>query len=185
MPTLAEVYSSDTATDRSFSAVSASVISNYTTDTTSLPDDMELSVSSIQRNTGGGYDITYLIDGGEKTVQFLPEHCDEVDHGVRLQDMTFWTMLNRVPGGGQLDSSSDVEYFTVGHLNTDVTTSVGSNIQQRQMFVFGVETPAAAVPTRGEAVYAGWLRADAFQQGSSSFDRQRYLGQCRSLPIST
>ena len=177
VPTLAEVYSSDTATDRSFSAVSASVIRNYTTDTTSLPDDMELSVSSVQRNTGGGYDITYRIDDTENTVQFLPEHCDEVEQYCEIEGHGFWSMLTPVPGGGQLDSSTDVEYFTVGHLNTNVTTSDESNIQQRQMFVFGVETPAAAVPTQGEAVYAGWMYAYSYRQNTSSFDtRQRYTG---------
>ena len=62
-PTLAEVYSSDSAPDQPFSVVSASVRRNYTTDTTSVPDDMELSVSSVRRNTGGGYDITYFIGG--------------------------------------------------------------------------------------------------------------------------
>ena len=52
------------------------------------------------------------------------------------------------------------------------------NIQQRQMFVFGVETPAAAVPTQGVAVYSdGYFRADAYRQNSSSGDfRQRYSG---------
>ena len=147
---------------------------------------MELSVSSVQRNTGGGYDITYRIDDVENTVQFLPEHCDEVEQVCEIEGHGFWSMLAPVSGGGQLDSSSDVEYFTVGHLNTDVTTTDGSNIQQRQIFVFGEETPAAAVPTQGEAVYAGWMFAYSYRQNSSSGDtRQRYLGQCRSLPIST
>ena len=178
VPTLAEVYSSDTATDRSFSAVSASVIRNYTTDTTSLPDDMELSVSSIQRNTGGGYDITYLIDGVERTAELLPEHCDEVAGECTIPGHSFWTMFTPVPGGGQLDLTTFMEYFTVGHLNTNVTTTDGSDIQQRQMIVFGVETPAAAVPTQGEAVYSdGYFRADAYRQDSSSGNyRQRYSG---------
>jgi hypothetical protein len=46
------------------------------------------------------------------------------------------------------------------------------------MFVFGVETPATAVPTQGVAVYNdGYFRADAYRQNSSSGDfRQRYSG---------
>ena len=179
-PTLAEVYSSDSAPDQPFSVDSASVIRNKSMDTTSVPDDMEmeLSVSSVRRNTGGGYDITYLIDGVEKTVQFLPEHCDEMAMECQIPGHSFWTMLTPVRGGGQLDPTTFMEYFSIGHLDTNVTNSAGSDIQQRQMFVFGVETPAAAVPTQGVAIYTdGYFRADAYRQNSSSGDfRQRYSG---------
>ena len=149
-------------------------------DTTSVPDDMEmeLSVSSVRRNTGGGYDITYRIAGMERTVQFLPEHCDEMAMECQIPGHSFWTMLTPVRGGGQLDPTTFMEYFSIGHLDTNVTNSAGSDIQQRQMFVFGVETPAAAVPTQGVAVYTdGYFRADAYRQNSSSGDfRQRYSG---------
>ena len=178
-PTLAEVYSSDSAPDQPFSVVSASVRRNYTADTTSVPDDMELSVSLVRRNTGGGYDITYLKDGVEKTVRFLPEHCDEVAGECQVPGHTFWTMFDPVEGGGQLGLPTFMEYFSVGHLINDGTTSDGSNIQQRQMFVFGVETPVGAVPTQGVAVYSnGFFRGDAYRQNSSSGNssRQRYSG---------
>ena len=178
-PTLAEVYS-DSAPDQPFSVVSASVRRNYTADTTSVPvpDDMELSVSLVRRNTGGGYDITYLKDGVEKTVKFLPEHCDEVEESCEISGHLFWTRLTPVQGGGQLGLTTLMEYFSVGHLSTYGTTSDGSNIQQRQMFVFGVETPATAVPTQGVAVYHdGRFSADAYRQNSSSGDfRQQYSG---------
>ena len=172
-PTLAEVYSSDSAPDQPFSVVSASVRLNTTASTTSESDNMEVSVSLVRRNTGGGYDITYLIDGMERTVQFLPEHCDVVVVGeCQVSGHYFWTMLATV--GGQLDLTTLREYFSVGHL----TTRAGSDIYQRQMFVFGVETPAAAVPTQGVAVYSdGYFRADAYRQNSSSSEfRQRYSG---------
>ena len=175
-PTLAEIYSSDTAPHQPFSVVSSSVIRNNTSDTSSLPADMELSVSSVRRNTGGGYDITYRVDGRGENVRFLPEHCDEVEQYCVIPGHVLWTMLTPVPGGGQLALTTEWDYFSVAHLNTNVTTSDGSSIHQRQMFVFGVETPTAAVPTQGEAVYEGWLRADALRQDSPSFDRQRYSG---------
>ena len=177
VPTLAEVYSSDTATDRLFSADSASVRKNRTANTTSVPDDMELSVSSVRRNTRGGYDITYRIDDTEDTVQFFPEqHCDK--QFCEREGHEFWTWFTPVTGGGPLDLTTDMEYFTVGHLiKSHVTTISDGSDQQRQLIVFGVETPAAAVPTQGEAVYAGWLRADAFRQNSASNEyRQRYSG---------
>ncbi len=177
VPTLAEVYSSATATDHSFDAISAAVRRNDTDDNTSIPEDgdMELAVSSIRRNTGGGYDITYIIDDAKRIVTFLPEHCDGLDGWCRLElegeYIEFWTMFS----GNPLDLTTDMEYFSVAHLNTPITTSSDVSIAHRQMFVFGVETPAAAVPSRGEAVYSGWFRADAYRRGSSSGSyRQRF-----------
>ena len=120
-PTLAEVYSSDSAPDQPFSVVSASVRRNYTADTTSVPNDMKLSVSLVRRNTGGGYDITYLIDGMERTVRFLPEHCDEVAEECQVPGHTFWAMFR--PGRGW--------------------RSVGSNTPSWNIFLLGTSSPMA------------------------------------------
>ena len=188
VPTLADIYSSATAADHSFDTISASVLRNYTTNTTSVPDTNELAVSSIRRNAGGGYDITFHIDESTETVRFLPEHCDEVEEyceqrdgeGVDAVHYGFWTMLSPVEGGGQLSLTEDMDYFSVGHLTIGGTTSSDENVSHRQMFVFGVETPAAAVPSRGEAVYRGWFRADAYRHGSSSGSyRQRFNASMR------
>ncbi len=188
VPALADIYSSATAADHSFDTISASVLRNYTTNTTSVPDTNELAVSSIRRNAGGGYDITFHIDESTETVRFLPEHCDEVEEyceqrdgeGVDAVHYGFWTMLSPVEGGGQLGLTEDMDYFSVGHLTIGGTTNSDENVSHRQMFVFGVETPAAAVPSRGEAVYSGWFRADAYRHGSSSGSyRQRFNASMR------
>lgn len=188
VPTLADIYSSATAADHSFDTISASVLRNYTTNTTSVPDTNELAVSSIRRNAGGGYDITFHIDESTGTVRFLPEHCDEVEEyceqregeGVDAVHYGFWTMLSPVEGGGQLGLPEDMDYFSVGHLTIGGTTNSDENVSHRQMFVFGVKTPAAAVPSRGEAVYSGRFRADAYRHGSSSGSyRQRFNASMR------
>ncbi len=184
VPTLADIYSSATAVEHSFDAISASVQRNITANNTSIPDsdDTELSVSSIRRNAGGGYDITYHIDEAMRTVSFLPEHCGEdscertIGEGEEAIDYEFWTMFSPAEGGGPLDLTTDREYSSVGHFTTGGTITEEQNISHRQMFVFGIETPAAAMPSRGEAIYNGWFRADTYRQNSASSDhRQRFI----------
>ena len=188
VPTLADIYSSATAADHSFDTISASVLRNYTTDTTSVPDTNELAVSSIRRNAGGGYDITYHIDETTRTVQFLPEHCDEVEEyceqSIGEGDETirheFWSVFTPVEGGGQLDLTTDMDYFSVAELWTRGKTSEEQDVNLVQIFVFGVETPAASVPSRGEAIYRGRFYANAYRhESSSSSYRQRFDGAMR------
>ena len=189
VPTLAEVYSSDTPQDQPLDITPVGLSFDFDSDTTTSDDlasseDLPFVITSIRRNSGGGYDITGHHENSpndEVTIQFLPEHCNAEDgcHLPRNEDgieYYLWTMLD--PYDQHLGSSSDYDYLGVLALSA---WGLPDGKGQRNYFVFGVGTPAAAVPTQGEAIYqTGYFRADAYQHSSVAGEfRQRFSGSVR------
>ena len=174
-PSLASLYSSEPA--RTYTTLGTSLEENYSASTVELSTSP--FVSSIKRNAQGGYDIVYQ-DGAEQiTVQILPEHCTPetacvipADSDGRRHWLWSWTNLDALGGPGP---------FGFKFLEASgFTANDGSGTQRRSMFVFGIETPASDVPTTGEAVYSGRMRARAYRTSQpGSGVRQRYRGNVR------
>ena len=146
-------------------------------------EDLPFVITSIRRNSGGGYDITGHNENSpddEVTAQFLPEHCNEDGCSIPSNEdgieYYLWTEL--APYTQILSLNSEFDYF--GVLGLDAW-GLPDGKGQRNYIVFGVGTPAAAVPTQGEAIYHdGWFLANAYRQSSSSSDfRQRISGPVR------
>ena len=180
------------------------MLRDYTSDITvsddlTTLDDMPVSVTAIRRNAGGGYDITYRLEkgntlsspvdpsevGNEVTITFLPEHCDEVgeycaipadEYGIGVD---FWTWGTLAPGGGQLGLTTDWVYFSEAH--TSVADDDPQPLNQRNLFVFGLTTPASSIPS-GEATYVGRMGGHAYRMntaGNINDYRQRFRGAMR------
>ena len=200
VPTLAEVYSSDSPADHALEVLSGGLFREYSNNTTvrddlTEQDDMFVSVTSMRRNSGGGYDITFRVEQGtsallpsdpadvglEVTVTFLPEHCNEVEEYCSIQDednigFDFWTWTD-TGNGGQLGLTTEWEFFSVKHTSVSSWNPGIENRQQRNVIVFGVGTPVASVPTRGQAIYNGSFGAHAYRQNSTDNAlRHRYRG---------
>ena len=188
VPTLADVYSSNTPQDHSLDIIPVGLSIDSDSNTTKSDDltsseDLPFVITSIRRSSGGGYDITGHNENSpddQVTVQFLPEHCDADgcrispnDDGVEYQ---LWTMFTPTKAGDSLSLTSDYDYFSVLHF---IAPPDGNT--QRNMVVFGVGTPAAAIPTQGEAIYqTGYFRADAHRHSNGSNElRQRLSGSVR------
>lgn len=204
VPTLAEVYSSDTAPDQQLGVVHVGLLRDYASDITisddlTTLDDMPVSVAAIRRNAGGGYDITYRLEkgnslpvpvdpaevGNETTITFLPEHCDEVEEWCHIPadedglSFDFWTWGTPIPGGGQLDLTTDWTYFSSKH--TSVADDAPQPLSQRNLFVFGLATPMASIPL-GEATYNGEISSHAYRMNTAQSindNRQRFWGTMR------
>ncbi len=204
VPTLAEVYSSDTAPDQQLGVVHVGLLRDYASDITisddlATLDDMPVSVTAIRRNAGGGYDITYRVESGnslpepndpgevgnERIVTFLPEHCDEVDEYCSIPadedglSFDFWTWGTLAAGEGQLGLTTDWVYFSQAH--TSVGDDAPQPLSQRNVFVFGLATPTASIPL-GEATYNGWTVSHAYRTNTAQSindNRQRYWGTMR------
>ena len=187
VPTLAEVYSSDTPQDHSLDMIPVGLSidsdSNTTTsDDLDSSDDLPFVIKSIRRSSGGGYDITGHNENSpndEVTVQFLPEHCGEQNCQIQQDGVTYFLWTQIAPHTQQLGLNSEFDYFSV--LAFDIR-GLPENKRQRNFIVFGVETPAAAVPTQGKAIYhqSGWLGANIYRQRSSSDSyRQQISGKVR------
>ncbi|MCY4274815.1 MAG: transferrin-binding protein-like solute binding protein [Gammaproteobacteria bacterium] len=164
LQTLSEIYQSaiTDGEEHTFDMVlSASVLQNQATNNTSIREDNELSVSQIVRNEDGGYDVTYRIDDASNTITFHPSECDE-DGGDCYEDLDaddqgaqLWNMHSTV--GGILSPSDMAEYHHANHLNLQGTTSSDERILHKQIFVFGVTTPASNQPKTGTGTYYGWF----------------------------
>ena len=192
VPTLAKVYSSDTPQNQPLDIIPVGLPSDTDSDTTTSDDldsseDLPFVITSIRRSSGGGYDITGHNENSpddEVTVQFLPEHCNanaEECHLPRNEDgieYYLWTMFTPTQAGNQLSLTSDYDYLSVLHFDAN---GLPDSKNQRNMMVFGVGTPASAIPTRGEATYqTGFFRADAYRHSSRSNSfRQRLSGSVR------
>ena len=146
-------------------------------------DDLPFVITSIRRNSDDGYDITGHDENSpndEFTVQFLPEHCNEDGCSIPPNEdgieYYLWTEL--APYTQHLGLNSEFDYF--GVLGLDAW-GLPDGKGQRNHIVFGVGTPAAAVPTQGEAIYHdGWIWANAYRHSSRSSDyRQRISGSVR------
>ena len=184
--TLSEIYQSaiTDGEEHTFDMVlSASVLQNRDPNnpSTSIPENNELSVSQIVRNEDGGYDVTYRIDDASNTITFHPSECDE-DGGDCYEDLDaddqgaqLWNMHSTV--GGILSPSDMAEYHHANHLNLQGTTSDDVNFRHRQIFLFGVTTPASNQPKTGTGTYYGWFFGYAHQKDSiDNSDRQRIRG---------
>ena len=173
VPTLSELYSSQP--NNSYTPFGAAIERDFSSGTTAVTD--AIRVSSIQRTAVGGYLIEY--DDGQETlsVEFRPEHCDTSDWQYCDFDSDgryfgFWSNTSPDALGGP----GEFSYMDALHLSG--TTSTGS--AGHVFFVFGVTTPAVAMPDTGEARYFGRFRADAYRAGDTSRDyRQRYSGDMR------
>ena len=205
VPTLAEVYASDSAPDQELGLVSAGLLADYTSDITisddlTTLDDMPVSVTAIRRNAGGGFDITYRLEkgdalpnpvdpsevGNEATITFLPEHCNEVEEYCHKPadaegepSFDFWTWGTLAPGSNQLGLTTEWDYFSQAH--TSVNDDDPQPLSQRNVFVFGLATPAASIP-RGVAIYYGWTVSHAYRMNTAqriNDNRQRYWGSMR------
>ena len=186
MPTLAEVYSSDTPQNQPLDTIPVGLAIHSDSDTTTSDnlassDDLLIVITSIRRNSGGGYDITVHAEDNpndEVTVQFLPEHCNaEECHLPRDEEgIEFYLWTEIAPHNQHLSLNSEFNYFSVLGFN-----AWKPPYGQRNYIVFGVGTPAAAVPTQGSANYnSGWFWANAYRQSSSSSNfRQRISGSVR------
>ena len=176
-PGLGELFSSEPG--RAYSTtISATVLEDYASDTAELLTD--LFVKSITRNASGGYDIVYRDGSNDMTVSILPEHCG-VNAGCQIpadangRTYWFWSSTNYSnsnslagPGGFKFMEASGFAIYD------------GSTTQRRSYFLFGVETPASAVPATGEAIYAGNFSADGDRTGEPGRRaRQRYYGRFR------
>ena len=187
VPTLEEVYSSDTPQDHSLDMIPVGLSfdldsSTTTSDNLASSDDLPFVIKSIRRSSGGGYDITGHNENSpndEVTVQFLPEHCGETICEIQQDGVTYFLWTQIAPHTQQLSLNSEFDYFSV--LAFDIG-GLPENKRQRNFIVFGVETPAAAVPTQGRAIYhqSGWLGANIYRQRSSSDSyRQQISGKVR------
>ena len=171
VPTLAQQYSAQP--DVSYTPITATLERDFSSGTTAVTD--ALRVSSIQRTVAGGFRIEY--HDGEETlsIEFGQEHCVGIDYCSVDSDgrsYEFWSMTSSNPLGGP------TEYDYVDALHFTGRTSTG--VQERILFVLGVETPTAAMPNAGEARYNGRFRADAYRAGDLDNDkRQRYSGIMR------
>ena len=176
-PGLGELFSSEPG--RAYSTtISATVLEDYASDTAELLTD--LFVKSITRNASGGYDIVYRDGSNDMTVSILPEHCG-VNAGCQIpadangRTYWFWSNTNYSnsnslagPGGFKFMEASGFAIYD------------GSTTQRRSYFLFGVETPASAVPATGEAIYAGFSYAEGDRTGEPvGRVRQRYYGRMR------
>ena len=96
------------------------------------------------------------------------------------QDGVSYFLWTRVaPSTQHLGLNSEFDYFSV--LAFDIG-GLPDNKGQRNFIVFGVGTPAAAVPKQGEAIYqqSGRLEANVYRQRSSSDSyRQQISGRVR------
>ena len=169
-PTLAEAFA--TQQDQDYSLSTAALVRSSDPDSTSISDTFR--ITSIQRTEAGGYAIG--VEDGDRTATatFLPEHCTatyceytDTESGTYF---SFWS--NTWTENGQpLGTPSQFAYMAAPHLIVGGT---------RAFFVFGLGTPASAVPATGQATYTGSFRADAYRAGSRSGDfRQRYDGALR------
>ena len=146
-------------------------------------EDLPFVITSIRRSSGGGYDITGHNENSpddEVTARFLPEHCDAEGCSIPANEdgLSFYMWADIASTTHHLSLSSEFDYFSVLGFNA---WGLPDNIGQRNYIVFGVGTPAAAVPTQGSANYSsGWVWANAYRQSSSSNDfRQRISGSVR------
>jgi len=165
--TLSKIYQDATTNgkEHTFSTVlSASVLQNRDANQTSVPDSNELSVSSIVRNDGGGYDVTYLIDESSSMVTFLPSDCDAVEENCVSdldqdgnRDFDVWAMHDTVEDSGILGPSAEAEYHNAKHFQVHEMTAEDENFLHKQIFVFGLTTPEENQPETGSATYHGWF----------------------------
>ena len=116
----------------------------------------------------------------EVTARFLPEHCDADGCSIPANEdgLSFYMWADIASTTHHLSLSSEFDYFSVLGFNA---WGLPDNKGQRNYIVFGVGTPAAAVPTQGSANYSsGWVWANAYRQSSRSNDfRQRISGSVR------
>ncbi len=188
VPTLEEIYSSDTPQDQPLDIIPVGLSVDSDSNTTTSDDldsseDLPFVITSIRRSSGGGYDITGHNENSpddEVTVQFLPEHCDaEECHLPRNEDgIEYYLWTEIAPHTQHLSLNSEFDYFSVLGFSA---WGLADSKAQRNYIVFGVGTPAAAVPTQGSANYnSGWFWANAYRQSSSSNNfRQRISGSVR------
>ena len=173
VPTLADSFVNDL--NREYVPSTATIKRDFVADATTLTD--EFAVTSIRRTTAGGYRIAYRIGTDAGAAEILPEHCDpnigcQVTNSPDGRTYWFW---NFTPGS-QLNVPNGYSYVNRGGFIVEERDTNLSN-NYRTYWIFGVNTPAAAMPTRGEAFYTGWFRADAYRKGvTSSQFRQRYDG---------
>ena len=188
VPTLEEVYSSDTPQDQPLDIIPVGLSIDFDSDTTTSDnlassEDLPFVITSIRRNSSGGYDVTGHNENSpddEITARFLPEHCDAEGCSIPANEdgLSFYMWTEIAPHTQHLSLNSEFDYFSVLAFNA---WGLPENKGQRNYIVFGVGTPAAAVPTQGEAIYqGGWFWANAYRQGSSSASfRQRISGEVR------
>ena len=182
--TLSEIYQSAITDGEEYTfnnVMSASVLQNRDDQETSIAGSNELSVTSIVRNEGGGYDVNFLIDNSSETVTFLPDDCDLVD-GTCTTELTggegvsIWS--HHETDSGLLGPSDSATYHNAKHLTfQNVMTEDGMRLRHRQTFVFGISTPEANQLEMGMANYNGWFFGYAFKKdGILNSDRQRIRG---------
>ena len=129
VPTLAEVYSSDTPQDQPLDINPVGLSIDYGSDTTTSDDlasseDLPFVITSIRRNSGGGYDITGHNENSpddEFTAQFLPEHCnaDACQNSAQMRtdfDFYMWTD-DLLPTLSNLVLILNIDYLGVLALN--------------------------------------------------------------------
>ena len=147
--TLAQLIPDPTNT---FEALSKSLHRDFSASTASTTD--RLSVSSVASDGAGGFHVTYVLDGAEKTVHFSSADFGTTSYtkAVDGQNFGLWSYSGTLDGVNYGESSEFEYFYPIGGYTPDGLRFHSS---------YGVRTGSDGMPG-GTGTYAGRMYSEAF-----------------------